>query len=96
MPSEISEYLIPQHAVRLITFTGSISVGKRFAEMAGCHMKPSIMELGGHAPVIVCDDVNPDKTAVTCVIGKSRNAGHVCVSRLGPDVVRHSLRHYPM
>jgi succinate-semialdehyde dehydrogenase / glutarate-semialdehyde dehydrogenase len=80
MPSEISEYLIPQDAVRLITFTGSISVGKRLAEMAGRHMKPSIMELGGHAPVIVCEDVNPDKTAVTSVIGKSRNAGQVCVS----------------
>jgi succinate-semialdehyde dehydrogenase/glutarate-semialdehyde dehydrogenase len=57
VPSEISEYLIPQDAVRLITFTGSISVGERLAEMAGRHMKPSIMELGEHAPVIVCDDV---------------------------------------
>ena len=80
VPSEISEYLIAQDAVRLITFTGSIAVGKRLAEMAGRHMKPAIMELGGHAPVIVCDDVNPDKTAVTSVIGKSRNAGQVCVS----------------
>jgi len=43
-------------------------------------MKPAIMELGGHAPVIVCDDVNPVRTAATSVIGKSRNAGQVCVS----------------
>lgn len=79
-PSEISEYLIPQQAVRLITFTGSIPVGKHLAEMAGRHMKPAIMELGGHAPVIVCDDVDPAATAATAVIGKSRNAGQVCVS----------------
>jgi succinate-semialdehyde dehydrogenase / glutarate-semialdehyde dehydrogenase len=79
-PSEISEHLIPQDVVRLITFTGSISVGKRLAEMVSHHMKPSIMELGGHAPVIVCEDVDPDTTAVTSVIGKSRNAGQVCVS----------------
>jgi succinate-semialdehyde dehydrogenase/glutarate-semialdehyde dehydrogenase len=79
-PANISEYLIPQQAVRLITFTGSIPVGKRLASMAGAHMKPAIMELGGHAPVIVCDDVDPVATAATSVTGKSRNAGQVCVS----------------
>ena len=79
-PAEISEYLIPHRAVRLVTFTGSIPVGKRLAEMAGRHMKPAIMELGGHAPVIVCDDVDPVATAATSVIGKTRNAGQVCVS----------------
>jgi succinate-semialdehyde dehydrogenase / glutarate-semialdehyde dehydrogenase len=80
IPGEISEYLVPQPAVRLITFTGSIPVGKKLAEMAGRHMKPAIMELGGHGPVIVCDDVDPVATAATSVIGKSRNAGQVCVS----------------
>jgi succinate-semialdehyde dehydrogenase/glutarate-semialdehyde dehydrogenase len=79
-PSGISEYLIPQPAVRLVTFTGSIPVGKRLAEMTGRHMKPAIMELGGHGPVIVCDDADPIATAATSVIGKSRNAGQVCVS----------------
>src|SRR6202012_4247125 len=79
-PAEISEYLIPQSRIRLVTFTGSIPVGKHLAEMAGRHMKPAIMELGGHAPVIVCDDVDPAATAATSVMGKSRNAGQVCVS----------------
>lgn len=80
VPSEISDYLIPQESVRLITFTGSISVGKRLAALAGTHMKPAIMELGGHAPVIVCDDVDPITSAAAAVMGKSRNAGQVCVS----------------
>src|SRR6202041_2478076 len=53
-PSDISEYLIPQPSVRLVTFTGSIPVGKHLSAMAGAHMKPVIMELGGHSPVIVC------------------------------------------
>ena len=79
-PAEISEYLIPQSRIRLVTFTGSIPVGKHLAEMAGRHMKPAIMELGGHAPVIVCDDVDPVATAAASVVGKSRNAGQVCVS----------------
>ncbi|MGH7046600.1 MAG: NAD-dependent succinate-semialdehyde dehydrogenase [Stellaceae bacterium] len=79
-PSEISEYLIPQPAVRLVTFTGSIPVGKHLSAMAGANMKPAIMELGGHAPVIVCDDADPEASAATSAIGKSRNAGQVCIS----------------
>ena len=79
-PAEISAHLIPQSAIRLITFTGSIPVGKSLAEMAAHYMKPAIMELGGHAPVIVCDDVDPAATAATSVTGKSRNAGQVCVA----------------
>jgi succinate-semialdehyde dehydrogenase/glutarate-semialdehyde dehydrogenase len=79
-PSEISEYLIPQPSVRLVTFTGSVPVGKHLSTVAGAHMKPVIMELGGHSPVIVCEDVDPAATAAASVIGKSRNAGQVCVS----------------
>jgi succinate-semialdehyde dehydrogenase / glutarate-semialdehyde dehydrogenase len=79
-PSEISEYLIPQPSVRLITFTGSVPVGKHLSALAGAHMKPAIMELGGHSPVFVCDDIDPVATASKSVIGKSRNAGQVCVS----------------
>ena len=79
-PATISEYLIPHPSIRLVTFTGSIPVGKHLAAMAGQHMKPAIMELGGHAPVIVCDDVDPEAAAAAAVLGKSRNAGQVCVS----------------
>ena len=80
VPSEISEYLIPRPEVRLVTFTGSIPVGKRLAGLAAQHMKPSIMELGGHAPVIVCDDVDPAEAGALSAVAKSRNAGQVCVS----------------
>ncbi len=79
-PSDISEYLIPQPSVRLVTFTGSVPVGKHLSAMAGAHMKPAIVELGGHAPVIMCDDIDPISNAETSAIAKSRNAGQVCVS----------------
>lgn len=80
VPSEISEYLIPQEQIRLVAFTGSTAVGKRLTEMAGRHVKPVLMELGGHAPVIVCDDVDPVATAIASVVRKARNAGQVCTS----------------
>ncbi len=79
-PAEISQYLIPQPAVRLVTFTGSVPVGKHLSAMAGAHMKPVIMELGGHSPVIVCEDFDPAGAGAASALGKSRNAGQVCVS----------------
>lgn len=79
-PAEISEYLIPQRSVRLVAFTGSTAVGKTLTRMASGDMTPVLMELGGHAPVIVCEDVDPASTAVTCAVRKYRNAGQVCTS----------------
>lgn len=80
VPADISEYIIPQDQTRLIAFTGSTAVGKKLTEMAARHMKPVLMELGGHAPVIVCDDVDPVATAITSAVRKARNAGQVCTS----------------
>src|ERR1044071_3567010 len=57
-PAEILGYLIPHPAIRKITFTGSIPVGKQLAALAGQHMKRVTMELGGHAPGIVCGDAD--------------------------------------
>ncbi|MCB1440722.1 MAG: aldehyde dehydrogenase family protein, partial [Nitratireductor sp.] len=54
VPSEISSYLIPKDQVRLVAFTGSTAVGTHLTEMAARSMTPVLMELGGHAPVIVC------------------------------------------
>ncbi len=80
VPADISSYLIPQAQVRLVAFTGSTAVGKHLSEMAARHMTPVLMELGGHAPVIVCDDVDPVAAAVASAVRKARNAGQVCTS----------------
>jgi succinate-semialdehyde dehydrogenase/glutarate-semialdehyde dehydrogenase len=79
-PAEISSYLIPHPAIRKITFTGSTPVGKQLAAMAGQHMKRVTMELGGHAPVIVCDDADIALAVKTAGAAKFRNAGQVCIS----------------
>lgn len=79
-PSEISEHLIPKPDVRLVTFTGSVPVGKHLGALAGKHMKPAILELGGNSPVIICEDADPVQAAQASAIAKARNAGQVCVS----------------
>ena len=79
-PAEISGYLIPHPTIRKVTFTGSTPVGKQLAALAGQHMKRVTMELGGHAPVIVCGDADVDHAAKQIATAKFRNAGQVCVS----------------
>jgi succinate-semialdehyde dehydrogenase/glutarate-semialdehyde dehydrogenase len=80
VPSEISEYLIPHPVIRKISFTGSTAVGKHLASLAGLHMKRATMELGGHAPAIVCADADLDAAAKILASNKFRNAGQVCVA----------------
>ena len=80
VPAEVSQHLINSPIVRKISFTGSVAVGKMLAAQAAMLMKRSTMELGGHAPVIVCDDADIDHAVKLMVAFKFRNAGQVCVS----------------
>ncbi len=79
-PAEISNYLIPHPIIRKVTFTGSTPVGKQLAGLAGQHMKRVTMELGGHAPVIVCEDADIALAVKSAGAAKFRNAGQVCIS----------------
>jgi succinate-semialdehyde dehydrogenase/glutarate-semialdehyde dehydrogenase len=80
VPAEVSEYLLSKDAVRKISFTGSIPVGKHLAALAAKGMKRTTMELGGHSPVVVFADADPEKAADTIAAFKYRNAGQVCIS----------------
>jgi succinate-semialdehyde dehydrogenase/glutarate-semialdehyde dehydrogenase len=79
-PAEISDHLIRQDQVRLVALTGSTAVGKHLTTLAAQHMTPVLMELGGHAPVIVCEDTDVEAAAISGAIRKMRNAGQVCTS----------------
>ena len=74
-PEKISNTLISQKSVRKVSLTGSSVVGKKLAKIASC-----ILELGGHAPVLVFDDVDVDSITKNLAIFKYRNAGQVCIS----------------
>ncbi|MBB1251195.1 aldehyde dehydrogenase family protein [Rhizobium sp. G21] len=77
--NEVSTQLIESPIIAKITFTGSIPIGKRLAATAGRQMKPVTMELGGHAPVIVCGDVDPEAIAELLAQAKFTNAGQICL-----------------
>ena len=80
VPTDVSEHLIGSDIVRKISFTGSVPVGKHLAGLAAKGMKRATMELGGHSPVVVFGDADPEKTADTIAAFKYRNAGQVCIS----------------
>jgi succinate-semialdehyde dehydrogenase / glutarate-semialdehyde dehydrogenase len=79
-PAEISSTLIAMPQVRKISFTGSTAVGRVLAAQAGGALKRMTMELGGHAPVVVCADANPEHAADKAAAAKFRNAGQTCNS----------------
>ncbi|WP_374420043.1 NAD-dependent succinate-semialdehyde dehydrogenase [Novosphingobium arvoryzae] len=80
VPDEVSRHLLGSPIIRKLSFTGSTVVGKHLARLATENMQRTTMELGGHGPVLVFDDVDVEHVLNTVVPHKYRNAGQVCVS----------------
>lgn len=76
----ISETLIHSSVIRKISFTGSTEVGRQLAQLAGAAMKKSTMELGGHAPVLICKGVDVNRVTEITVPARYANAGQSCIS----------------
>ncbi|CAK7205206.1 hypothetical protein SEUCBS139899_007972 [Sporothrix eucalyptigena] len=76
----VTETLVAHPAVRKINFTGSTAVGKILGRLAGEHLKPLVLELGGKAPAIVCADANLDLAAEKVALGAFLNSGQICMS----------------
>ncbi len=76
----VSRTLIASRVIRKVSFTGSTNVGKHLMKLCADSMTRVTMELGGHAPVLIFDDCDLEKTLNMVVPQKFRNAGQVCVS----------------
>lgn len=77
--SEIGRVFTSHPAVRKLTFTGSTEIGKELMKQSADSMLNLSLELGGHAPIIVCDDANMDLAVEGVMASKFRNAGQTCV-----------------
>jgi succinate-semialdehyde dehydrogenase/glutarate-semialdehyde dehydrogenase len=80
VPDMVSRHLIASRVIRKVSFTGSTAVGKHLMTLCADSMTRVTMELGGHAPVLIFDDCDLEKTLDMVVPQKFRNAGQVCVS----------------
>jgi len=78
--SLVSTMLLESPVIRKVSFTGSVPVGKQLMHQAADSLTRITLELGGHAPVLIFDDCDLEKTLDMVVPQKFRNAGQVCVS----------------
>jgi succinate-semialdehyde dehydrogenase/glutarate-semialdehyde dehydrogenase len=79
-PEEISDTIMESPEVRKISFTGSIPVGQELMRRAADTVKRLTLELGGHSPVIIHHDADPEETGAGAAAAKFRNNGQVCIS----------------
>jgi aspartate-semialdehyde dehydrogenase len=66
--------------VRAMSFTGSTEIGRRIAAESAPTLKRLVMELGGHAPLIVFADADIDKAADIAVNAKFATSGQDCLA----------------
>jgi phosphonoacetaldehyde dehydrogenase len=77
-PNSMGDAMITDPDADLITFTGSVRVGKHIAARAG--YKRLVLELGGNDPLIVMEDADLDKAAELAVTGATKNSGQRCTA----------------
>lgn len=76
--SEVAEPLVKDPRVDIVSFTGSVAVGKHIASVAG--YKKMILELGGNDPLIIMDDADLEKAVFLAAEGSFRNSGQRCTA----------------
>lgn len=77
---EAVEGLMADERVRAVSLTGSERAGRAIGALAGKHIKPSLLELGGSDPFIVLDDADIEQAAIHGVKGRMLNNGQSCIA----------------
>lgn len=76
----VGEALVEDPAVAMISFTGSVGVGRRIGELAGRHLKKVSLELGGSNALVVLDDADLDLAASNIAWGAWLHQGQICMA----------------
>jgi alpha-ketoglutaric semialdehyde dehydrogenase len=77
---EAGQPLVEDPRVAVVSFTGSTSVGRLIARVAGERLAKVCLELGGKNPLVVCDDANLEKAAEAAALSAFSNAGQRCAA----------------
>lgn len=80
MGTEAGAPLVEDERIRLVSFTGSVPVGRWIQRTAGERLAKVCLELGGKNPLVVCDDADLDEAAQAALLSAFSNAGQRCAS----------------
>lgn len=78
--SEVGRHLAGHGDVEMIAFTGSTGAGKEIMRLGSDNVKRLLLELGGKAPMIVCDDADLEAAVDGAMWGAYYNGGQVCMA----------------
>ena len=78
LPEDVGDAMITHPHIDLVTFTGSVAVGKYIAEKAG--YRRTVLELGGNAPLIIMEDADLERASSLAVAGATKNSGQRCTA----------------
>ncbi len=87
-------WLIERPEISGVTLTGSEEAGSRIAEVAGKHIKKTVLELGGSDPFIVLQDANTKKAAEVGVKSRFLNCGQSCIAAKRFIVIKEIARNF--
>ncbi|GAA4844655.1 aldehyde dehydrogenase family protein [Kitasatospora terrestris] len=78
--AEIGDAFIEHPVPKVISFTGSDSVGRHVATVAASHFKRTVLELGGNSALVVLDDADVDYAVDAAVFSRFAHQGQVCMA----------------
>ncbi len=75
-----SDEVVKHKLIRGVTLTGSSDAGSYVGQLAGKHLKKTVLELGSNDAYLVLEDADLDKAVKTCVMGRIYNNGETCIA----------------
>ena len=76
----IGDVLTSDKRVRVVSFTGSTEIGRLIATKCAPTLKRLLLELGGHAPLVIFGDADIDRAVEIAVAAKFATSGQDCLA----------------
>jgi benzaldehyde dehydrogenase (NAD) len=88
--ADVGTAMIEDPRIRVVSFTGSTTTGRKVAELAGRHLKRVHLELGGNSAIVILDDADLDKAVSAGAWGSFLHQGQICMTA-GRHLVHESI-----
>jgi 1-pyrroline dehydrogenase len=78
--ARVGRAMVSHPGIAMVSLTGDVATGMKVAASAAASLKRVHLELGGKAPVLVCDDADVDAAVRNLVAAGFENSGQVCTA----------------